>query len=101
MSAPSGSAIQAAREKLGLTVEQLAAALGVHKSSVYRWEAARRPHLRRQVQQMIQALVVCDAGTLRSLGAQVRAVVDTDPMAGTRILLNATAAAAPASAAAV
>lgn len=100
MSALSGPAIQAVREQLGLTVELFAAALGVHKSSVYRWEAARRrrPHLRRQVRQVLQALIARDAAVLRDLGAQVRAVVETDPMAGMRILLGATAdpSAAPA-----
>lgn len=100
MSALSGPAIQAVREQLGLTVELFAAALGVHKSSVYRWEAARRrrPHLRRQVRQVLQALIARDAAVLRDLGAQVRAVADTDPMAGMRILLGATAdpSAAPA-----
>lgn len=93
MSALSGPAIQAVREQLGLTVELFAAALGVHKSSVYRWEAARRrrPHLRRQVRQVLQALIARDAAVLRDLGAQVCAVVETDPMAGMRILLGATA----------
>ena len=96
MSPLTGPAIQTVREQLGLTVEQLAAALGVHKSSVYRWEATRRrrPHLRPQVQQMIGVLVGLDAAALRSLGAQIRAVPDSDPMAAMRILLGVTAAVA-------
>lgn len=94
MSALSGPAIQAVREQLGLTVELFAAALGVHKSSVYRWEAARRrrPHLRPQVRQVLQALVALDAAALRSLGVQVRAVPDNDSMAAMRILFGVTAA---------
>ena len=94
MSALSGPAIQAVREQLGLTVETFATALGVHKSSVYRWEAARRrrPHLRRQVRQVLEALTNCDAVALRSLGAQVKAVVETDAMAAMRLLIGATAA---------
>ena len=94
MSALSGPAIQAVRERLGLTVELFAAALGVHKASVYRWEAARRrrPRLRPQVRQVLHALAWLDADALRSLGAQVRAAPDGDPMAAMRILFSVTAA---------
>jgi transcriptional regulator with XRE-family HTH domain len=97
MSALSGPAIQTVREQLGLSVEQFAAALGVHKSSVYRWEATRRrrPHLRPQVQQVLQALVTCDVPALRSLGAQIKQVPSNDPMAAMRVLFSATAMVAP------
>jgi hypothetical protein len=45
---------------------------------------------------VLEALTGRDAATLRSLGVQVKAVVEDDAMAAMRLLIGATATAAPA-----
>jgi hypothetical protein len=59
-----------------LDVQALAEALGVHASSVYRWEASAKPALRPTVRVVLDRLLQLDDDTLRAIGERIRASTD-------------------------
>lgn len=81
------------RSRLYLNVQQFSTALGLHPSTVYRWEVqAAAAHVRPQPAAIIAKLHDLDDDALKALGVAVRAAIDAgQAMRATQLLLNAAA----------
>lgn len=69
----SGKTLSSLRGRLALSIDDFADAIGVHASSVYRWEAEAWPQLRRGTVELIKALAKVKAANLLILGQRIAA----------------------------
>lgn len=77
------------RLKLGLTIEDFADALGVHPSTVYRWEASTKSTIRASVARLITALDSRPNEDLAALGAEIKAACHVgNKLKAARLLLD-------------
>jgi hypothetical protein len=67
-----GKQIAGLRARMYLNVQEFAGALGVHASSVYRWEATARPALRPSMQAIIERLLKLDDDHLKLAGEAIK-----------------------------
>lgn len=86
-----GSAVKALRTRLGLEPFAFAAVLGVHVSSVYRWETAESPHIDPLQREILLGLAERKISKAEGadLGKAVRdALVAGGNLRGLAVLLN-------------
>jgi DNA-binding transcriptional regulator YiaG len=89
----SGKTVSRVREQLGLSIGDFADALGVHLSTIYRWEASAKAVVRAATVQLVFALNKRSSEDLRLLGnAIARACQAKDKLEASRLLLNTAAA---------
>mgnify|MGYP001561541340 CR=1 FL=1 len=85
----SGKLVVAVRLKMGLTIEDFADTLGVHPSTVYRWEAATRSTTKAAIVRLISALGQCSDDYLAALGGDIQAACHAgNKLKAARLLLD-------------
>lgn len=88
----SGKAIATVRERMGLSVADFAAALGVSLASAYRWEATSWPKLRPTPAALVTALAAMSDDALKTLGQEItHAIAGGGPFGASRLVLDAVA----------